>query len=84
MFSVYRKLSQTEKASVNKEEFRLKWDLMWQKPFIYFFESQVYFNTIWVHTFLKLFFGASLPILICLGHMVTYPTNQKTLEKYLN
>ena len=26
------KISQIEKSSVNKEDFRLKWDLMWQKP----------------------------------------------------
>ena len=28
VFSVYCTLSQTEKSSVNKEDFRLKWDLM--------------------------------------------------------
>ena len=32
VFSVYCTLSQTEKSSVNKWDFRLKWDLMWQKP----------------------------------------------------
>ena len=34
VFSVYCTLSRPEKSSVNKEDFRFKWDLMWQKPFL--------------------------------------------------
>ena len=34
VFSVYCTLSQTENLSVNKEYFRLKWDLLWQKKTI--------------------------------------------------
>ena len=31
VFSVYFTLSRTEKSSDNKEDFRFKWDLIWQK-----------------------------------------------------
>ena len=34
VFSVYCTLHQTEKSSVNKEDFRFKEDLMRQKPFL--------------------------------------------------
>ena len=34
VFSVYCTLSQTEKSSVNKEDFETKFDLIWQKPFL--------------------------------------------------
>ena len=59
VFSVYCKLSWTEQSSVNKEDFRLKWDLMWQEPFQFFFKLK--FNSIqfWVYTFFKLIFSSS-------------------------
>ena len=41
VFSVYCTLSQTEKSSVYKEDFRLKWDLMWNKNIFEFVETQV-------------------------------------------
>ena len=41
VFSVYCTLNQKEKSSVNKEDFILKWDLMWQKTFLIFFKTQV-------------------------------------------
>ena len=34
MFSVYCTLSRTKKSSFKKEDFILKWDLMWPKPFL--------------------------------------------------
>ena len=40
VFGVYCKLSQTEKYSVNKEDFRLKWDFMWQKLFLKFLKQK--------------------------------------------
>ena len=44
VFSVYCTLSQTEKSSVKKEDFRLKWDLMCQKTFFLFWKLK--FNSI--------------------------------------
>ena len=34
VFSVYCTLCQTEKYSVNKEDFDIKFDLIWQKPIL--------------------------------------------------
>ena len=44
VFIVYCTLSRTEKSSVNKEDFRLKWDLMQQNPF--FNSLKLKFNSI--------------------------------------
>ena len=35
VFSVYCTLSKTDKSSINKVDFRFKWDFMRQKPFIF-------------------------------------------------
>ena len=39
--SVYCTLSRTEKSSINKEDVRFKWNLMCQKSFKIFIETQV-------------------------------------------
>ena len=60
VFSVCCTLSKTEKSSVNKEDFRFKWDLMWQKPFLNFLKLN--FNSIQfgsIHS--KPFFGVVVP-----------------------
>ena len=53
VLSVYCTLSQTEKYSIKKEDFRLKSDITWQNPIFEIMEAKVYYNTIWVYTSLE-------------------------------
>ena len=55
VFSVYCTLSQTEKSSVNKEDFDIKFDLIRKKTF---------FNSVLVYTFLNLFFAVPVTFLL--------------------
>ena len=50
VFSVYCTLSKTDKSSINEEDFRFKWNFMWQKQF------KIYWNSSFIQYKLCLYF----------------------------